>query len=255
MSGDSCDTGLQTSSCTSERDAGIVEDEHTMCGLSDLVSSCLSKASGSGNRLSTAQQPQPFLRASLFTGIPPTIRFYTKGTKVSKPNKKITSRLTWCHNSLLPIVMRHCLAASHFTIVDESLFYIGYWGRHLKSNRLWMHIEKQQRRLGENIYGIMPKTYLLPKDYEHMCNYLAASPANHVIIKPPASARGTGISVTRKVKDIPEKTHLVAQHYVDRPLTINGAKFDLRLYAYVPSLEPLRIYIYEEGLVRFASVP
>ncbi|ETN68370.1 Tubulin-tyrosine ligase family protein [Necator americanus] len=118
-----------------------------------------------------------------------------------------------------------------------------------------MHIEKQQRRLGENIYGIMPKTYLLPKDYEHMCNYLAASPANHVIIKPPASARGTGISVTRKVKDIPEKTHLVAQHYVDRPLTINGAKFDLRLYAYVPSLEPLRIYIYEEGLVRFASVP
>ncbi|KAK6743382.1 hypothetical protein RB195_010562 [Necator americanus] len=186
-----------------------------MCGLSDLVSSCLSKASGSGNRLSTAQQPQPFLRASLFTGIPPTIRFYTKGTKVSKPNKKITSRLTWCHNSLLPIVMRHCLAASHFTIVDESLFYIGYWGRHLKSSQ-----------------------------------YRALKPHQK-----PASARGTGISVTRKVKDIPEKTHLVAQHYVDRPLTINGAKFDLRLYAYVPSLEPLRIYIYEEGLVRFASVP
>ncbi|EPB77465.1 Tubulin-tyrosine ligase family protein [Ancylostoma ceylanicum] len=254
-------------------------DEQTMCGLTDLVSSCLSKASGGHSRTSSAQQPQPFLRASLFTGIPPTIRFYTKGTKVSKPNKKITNRLTWCHNSLLPIVMRHCLAASHFTIVDESLFYIGYWGRHLKSSqyrtlkphqkvnhypgafhigrkdRLWMHIEKQQRRLGEHVYDIMPKTYLLPKDYDHMRNYLAASPSNHVIIKPPASARGTGISVTRKVKEIPEKTQLVAQHYVDRPLTINGAKFDLRLYAYVPSLEPLRIYIYEEGLVRFASVP
>ncbi|PIO74115.1 Tubulin-tyrosine ligase family protein [Teladorsagia circumcincta] len=198
---------------------------------------------------------------------------------LTKPNKKITSRLTWCHNSLLPIVMRHCLAASHFTIVDESLFYIGYWGRHLKSSqyrtlkpyqkvnhypgafhigrkdRLWMHIEKQQRRFGEKVYGIMPKTYLLPKDYEQMREYLAASPSNHVIIKPPASARGTGISVTRKIKDIPEKTQLVAQHYVDRPLTINGAKFDLRLYVYVPSLEPLRIYIYEEGLVRFASVP
>ncbi|VDM70620.1 unnamed protein product [Strongylus vulgaris] len=104
--------------------------------------------------------------------------------------------------------MRHCLAASHFTVVDESLFYVGYWGRHLKSSqyrslkphqkvnhypgafhigrkdRLWMHIEKQQRRLGENVYGIMPKTYLLPKDYEHMRNYLTASPSNHVIIKP-----------------------------------------------------------------------
>lgn len=50
-------------------------------------------------------------------------------------------------------------------------------------------------------------------------------------------------------------SRIVICSYVDRPLTINGAKFDLRLYVYVPSLEPLRIYIYEEGLVRFASVP
>lgn len=47
-----------------------------------------------------------------------------------------------------------------------------------------MHIEKQQRRFGEHVYGIMPKTYLLPKDYAQMRDYLAASPANHVIIKP-----------------------------------------------------------------------
>ncbi|KAJ1349578.1 hypothetical protein KIN20_005169 [Parelaphostrongylus tenuis] len=259
---------------------GFLGDERAMCGLTDLVSSCLSKTGNGRSRSnSNTQQLQPFLRASLFTGIPPTIRFYTKGTKVSKPNKKIACRLTWCHNSLLPIVMRHSLSASHFTVVDESSFFIGYWGRHLKStqyqsfkpyqkvnhypgafhigrkDRLWMHIEKQQRRFGEDVYGIMPKTYLLPKDYERMRSYLAASPTHHVILKPPASARGTGISVTRKIKEIPEKTQLIAQHYADRPLTINGAKFDLRLYVYVPSLEPLRIYIYNEGLVRFASVP
>ncbi|EYB97778.1 hypothetical protein Y032_0137g2017 [Ancylostoma ceylanicum] len=82
MDVDSCDSGIQTSSrCTSEGDIGTVEDEQTMCGLTDLVSSCLSKASGGHSRTSSAQQPQPFLRASLFTGIPPTIRFYTKGTK------------------------------------------------------------------------------------------------------------------------------------------------------------------------------
>ncbi|PIO53401.1 hypothetical protein TELCIR_25265, partial [Teladorsagia circumcincta] len=53
-----------------------------------------------------------------------------------------------------------------------------------RKDRLWMHIEKQQRRFGEKVYGIMPKTYLLPKDYEQMREYLAASPSNHVIIKP-----------------------------------------------------------------------
>uniref|UniRef100_A0A1I7X7F1 DM13 domain-containing protein n=1 Tax=Heterorhabditis bacteriophora TaxID=37862 RepID=A0A1I7X7F1_HETBA len=203
------DFGLPSSSKSTNEGELPSEDDKGMCGLTDLVSNCLSKT----NR--PAVQPQPFLRTSLFTGIPPTVNFYVKGTKVSKPNRKITSKLTWCNNSLLPIVMRHSLAASHFTVVDESLLYIGYWGRHLKSSQ-----------------------YKLLKPYQK-----------------PASARGTGISVTRKVKEIPAKTSLVAQHYIDRPLTINGAKFDLRLYAYCPSLEPLRIYIYEEGLVRFASVP
>lgn len=60
----------------------LCSDEQAMCGLTDLVSSCLSKASSASSRsTSSGQQHQPFLRASLFTGVPPTIRFYTKGTK------------------------------------------------------------------------------------------------------------------------------------------------------------------------------
>lgn len=43
--------------------------------------------------------------------------------------------------------------------------------------------------------------------------------------------------------------------YIERPLIINGAKFDLRLYVYITCLDPLRIYFYRDGLVRFASVP
>ena len=48
---------------------------------------------------------------------------------------------------------------------------------------------------------------------------------------------------------------MIVSTYISNPLTINGLKFDLRLYVVVTCLHPLRIYIYEDGLVRFATEP
>ncbi|KAH9642967.1 hypothetical protein HF086_013528 [Spodoptera exigua] len=57
-----------------------------------------------------------------------------------------------------------------------------------------------------------------------------------------------------KPEQIPKGENVVVAKYIDKPLLIGGHKCDLRLYVCVTSIDPLLIYLYEEGLVRFATV-
>ncbi len=46
---------------------------------------------------------------------------------------------------------------------------------------------------------------------------------------------------------------IIVSRYISDPLLINGYKFDLRIYIVITCVDPLRIYMYEEGLTRFAT--
>ena len=72
-------------------------------------------------------------------------------------------------------------------------------------------------------------------------------------MKPTASSRGRGIYIVNSLRDVVKNEACVISRYLDNPLLIQGHKFDLRLYVVVTCYDPLRVYIYREGLVRFAS--
>lgn len=42
---------------------------------------------------------------------------------------------------------------------------------------------------------------------------------------------------------VPKRKSVIVQRYLANPLLVNGSKFDLRVYAYVTSFDPLQIYV------------
>jgi len=45
----------------------------------------------------------------------------------------------------------------------------------------------------------------------------------------------------------------ISTSYIGNPFLISDLKFDLRIYVAVTSFDPLRIYLYDEGLTRFST--
>jgi tubulin polyglutamylase TTLL6/13 len=100
-------------------------------------------------------------------------------------------------------------------------------------------------------YDFYPSTWVLPTDSALVQK--AFDKGAVLIIKPEASAQGKGIYLAEQMADVVTLHHSIAQSYVQRPLLIDGLKFDLRVYVLVAGCDPLRVYIYEEGLARFAT--
>lgn len=73
------------------------------------------------------------------------------------------------------------------------------------------------------------------------------------IVKPDAGCQGRGIYLVRGVEDIPMGEHCVVQKYMTQPHLLDGLKYDLRIYVLLAGCDPMRVYIYNEGLARLAT--
>jgi hypothetical protein len=139
----------------------------------------------------------------------------------------------------------------------------GTWSIGRKDN-LHKKLTSRLRRYGKEHYGFFPKGFLLPADRLLLKDEMEQLKAGNLhgasgsetqmyILKPVASACGRGVKLLTTLPS--KKKKGLVQQYIANPLLINGFKFDLRIYVVVTSYDPLRIYVYQEGLVRFASSP
>ncbi|KAH8261809.1 hypothetical protein KR038_009043, partial [Drosophila bunnanda] len=226
------------------------------------------------------KNPDSLLVPSLFPYVPPYLSFSSNTKKGPRVPPELHRVLKWRITNIMPKVVRLILANSGMRMLKKTNDWMGVWGKHLKSpcfktirsyqkiNHLpgsfrigrkdscWKNLQRQMGKHSNREFGFMPRTYIIPNDLgalrRHWPKY--AQRNTKWIIKPPASARGAGIRVINRWGQIPKRRPLIVQKYIERPLLINGSKFDLRLYVLVTSVNPLRVFMYHNGLARFASV-
>ena len=110
-----------------------------------------------------------------------------------------------------------------------------------------------RQKFGKEL-DVTPTTYLFPLDYnQFLLDRDEEDDDALYILKPVASSCGRGIKVINKTSKVPKTDGYLASKYVAHPHLINGYKYDLRVYVLVSSYDPLRIYVYNDGLVRFAT--
>ena len=123
-----------------------------------------------------------------------------------------------------------------------------------RKDSLAVNYERMKLEHGERIFDFMPRSYVVPEQKEEVEKVMKQPGAKPLIVKPPNWFCGIGIKLINKVEDIPDKKNkMVVQEYIDNPFLINGTKFDLRLYVLMTGIDPVKIYIYQNGLVRFAT--
>ena len=95
----------------------------------------------------------------------------------------------------------------------------------------------------------LPRFFVMPGDAEELKTDLLQNPGRTYIKKPVAMSRGRGVAVIPQLSalDLGSMKDVLLQHYIDKPFLINGLKFDLRVYVAVTCLDPLRLYVHEEG--------
>ncbi|XP_033326033.1 tubulin monoglutamylase TTLL4 [Megalopta genalis] len=225
------------------------------------------------------EAPLP-MRHSLFPHVPPYILFQSHENRAKKLSKDLNHLLQWKSTNTMPRILVKIILNSGYRIVNQYSDWSAVWypsfrdiskyqrlknyqkvnsipGSYNLGNKdlLWTNLSKMMKKFGQKEYSFMPRTYILPREI-HKFEYVWQKyrVGGTWIVKPPTSGRGQGIKVINQWWEIPKWHSMIVQRYISRPRLINGSKFDLRLYVLVTSINPTRIYIYKEGLVRFASV-
>ena len=105
-------------------------------------------------------------------------------------------------------------------------------------------------------FDFQPRTFLLPltdQDTQQIKDRFEGKSATF-IVKPVNWFSGLGIKISNNLEEILLTSgKVVVQEYIERPLLVKKRKFDVRLYLLLTSLDPLELFLYQDGIVSICS--
>lgn len=112
------------------------------------------------------------------------------------------------------------------------------------------------KKLFKNDYNYMSESYCYPRDQSQIntkFNNYTLDLNNLWLIKPINKSVGSGIHFLSSLKkEIKNSSKFLITKFITNLDLIDNKKYDLRLYALITGLKPLRLYFYKKGLVRKA---
>ena len=109
---------------------------------------------------------------------------------------------------------------------------------------------KEYNKKYKDEYNFMVESYILPDEKEELKMNFKNSEL--WITKPYNKSRGRDVKIVNKINQISKKA--VVSKYI-KPHTLFGKKYDIRIICLVTSYDPLIIYLYTDGVLRFATHP
>jgi hypothetical protein len=103
-------------------------------------------------------------------------------------------------------------------------------------------------------FDYMPETFAYPEEKNIIENRFKDYKLNENdlwLIKPKTGSLGEGIYIFQNLTSTPD-VYLISK-YISNPHLINKLKYDFRVYVFITGLAPLKLYLYKEGMVRFAT--
>ena len=202
------------------------------------------------------------IRMLLFNNMPKCFTDICERANIKYKKKPINSNIIWHLYDMITMqqLIRDIHQNQHYNHFP-STFALG------RKDFMYKHYKKYHN-LYKSDYNYVPETYILPDDANDFLDkykniiYNLSTAKTKFIVKPVSLSRGRGIHILSsksefksicKASEVRHGKNFLVSKYISKPHLINNKKYDLRIYVLISSLYPLKIYMYKEGLVRFAT--